>query len=189
MPGLCPTVVGMRIGSLLLTVGVLLALAGCTPPGSPPSVSPTPSATAVFASDADALKAAEAAYAAYQAVSDQILIDGGADPERLKSVATNKVYESELQGFKETSAKGWHSTGGTTFDHFSLESYDPGRLGEIVVVYVCSDVSKVGVVDSQGTSVVSLSRPNRTAFEVTFALRGQNLVVSSNDVWTGGGVC
>jgi hypothetical protein len=179
----------MRSGPLVVAAALLLALTGCVPTGTP-SASPRPTATPVFASDAEALAAAEKAYAAYESVSDQILKDGGANPERLKSVTSSTLYDEELKGFQLTAKNGWHSTGGTTHDHFSLQTYDPGNLDSTVVAYVCSDVSRVDVLDSNGASVVSASRPDRTPFQVTFALRASGtLVLASDDVWTGGGVC
>jgi hypothetical protein len=149
---------GMRTGPALLAVAVLLALAGCVPSASHPTAAPSASATPVFGSDAEALAAAEKAYAAYESVSDQILIDGGSQPERLKVVASETVYKTELAGFKRVADKGWRSTGGTTFDHFSLQSYAPHNLKNLIEAYVCSDVSKVDVLNSAGQSVVSASR-------------------------------
>jgi hypothetical protein len=178
----------MRTGPFLVTAAVLVALAGCVPTGGP-SASPSAHATPVFASDAEALAAAEKAYAAYVRVSDQILVDGGANPERLESLTSSTLYAQELKGFQSTSKNGWHSTGGTKYDHFTLESYSPGDRNAIVTAYVCSDVSGVDVLDASGQSVVSPDRPNRTAFEVTFALTKSRLVLASDDVWTGGGIC
>jgi len=180
----------MRTGPVFVTATLLLLLTGCVPPSGHPSMSPSASSTPVFASDAEALAAAEKAYAAYVRISDQILIDGGAHPERLQPITSAALYADELKGFQLTAKNGWHSTGGTTYDHFSLETYNPRDPSSVVVAYVCSDVSRVDVVDSAGTSVVSPDRPERTPFEVTFALVGtERLVITGDDVWTGGGVC
>ncbi len=180
----------MRIAPFLVAGMLVLALAGCVPSGGHGTASPSASATPVFSSDAEALKAAEAAYAAYLRVSDQILIDGGVNPERLEAVTSSLLYAQELKGFQETHSRGWYSTGGTTFDHFALQSYNPDDPESLVVAYVCSDVSQVDVLDSSGNSVVSSTRPNRAPFEVTFALsRPSHLVLARNDVWTGQGVC
>jgi hypothetical protein len=179
----------MRTGSLLVTAALLLALTGCVPTGTP-SASPSATATPVFASDAEALAAAEKAYAAYVNTSDQILIDGGSHPERLKPLVSATLYAEELKGFQLTATNGWHSTGGTTYDHFSLEAYNPDDQKALVVAYVCSDVSHVDVFDSNGASVVSPGREERTPFEATFSLQGSSkLVLASDELWTGGGVC
>ena len=180
----------MRTGQLLVTAALLLALAGCAPTGTQGSTPPSASATPVFASDAEALAAAEKAYAAYVRTSDQILIDGGSNPERLQALTSARVYDEELKGFELTAKNGWRSTGGTTYDHFTLQAYNPDDHDALVVAYVCSDVSRVDVLDSNGTSVVSAGRPDRTPFQITFALRGSaTLVLARDDVWTGGGVC
>lgn len=179
----------MRTGSLLVTAAVLVALAGCAPTNAHPSESPSASGTPVFASDAEALAAAEKAYAAYVEISDQVLIDGGSHAERLKAITSASLYTEELKGFQLTAKNGWHSTGGTTYDHFSLQGYHPEDRAALIVAYVCSDVSRVDVLDSNGVSVVSPDRSERTPFEVTFALRDSALVLARDDVWAGGGVC
>jgi hypothetical protein len=182
----------MRTGPFLVTAALLVALAGCVPTGGHPSESPSATASPVFASDAEALAAAEKAYAAYLKVSDQIFIDGGKSPERLLDVATKSLYSTELDGFQTAAQKGWHSTGGSKADNFSLESYNAEDRSSIVTVYLCSDVSAVDVRDATGASVVSPNRPARTPFEVTFAYkRGAvaDLVVATKEVWTGGGIC
>jgi hypothetical protein len=182
----------MRTGYVVVTAALLVALAGCVPTAPSGSSSPSVSATPVFASDAEALAAAEKAYAAYLKVSDQIFVDGGKDPERLLTVATRQVYAGELEGFQTAAKNGWHSTGGSQADNYSLESFDPGDLKDMITVYLCSDVSQVDVLDASGRSVVSPNRPARTAFEVTFAPKAADsevLVVSDKNLWTGGGVC
>ncbi|MCU1575736.1 MAG: hypothetical protein JWP70_440, partial [Leifsonia sp.] len=143
---------------------IVITLAGCATPASPLS-SPTPSAmhTPVFASDEEALKAATDAYAAYLAMSDTILADGGANPERLKEVATGKALEAELKGFALARSRGWYTTGSSTFDRLRVQSIDRSHSTQAVVtVYLCVDVSKVDVRDSGGVSVVSPSRPARS---------------------------
>jgi hypothetical protein len=182
----------MRTGPLVLATAVMLALAGCVPSDSPATSAPSASPTPVFASDAEALAAAEAAYAAYLKVSDQIFIDSGKYPERLHSVATKSVYRDEAKAFRSAQEKGWRSTGGSIADNFSLESYQPGDPGHIVTVYLCSDVSNVDVLDPSGKSVVSPNRPSRTPFEVSFEYRPSaagRLVVGDSTVWVGEGVC
>ena len=57
-------------------LAVALVLVGCVPTTTPASPAPRPSATPVFATEAEALAAATEAYAAYVRVSDQILADG-----------------------------------------------------------------------------------------------------------------
>ena len=178
----------MRIAAVTLLAGAALVLAGCVPSG-PHATSPSPSATSIFASDEEALAAAEKAYAAYLQVSDQILADGGNNPERLRPLVTQTVYSDELAGYKEFVQNGWHGVGQTTFYNFSLQSYAGSDPNSIVSAYVCSDLSGTDVVDASGKSVVAANRPSKSPFEVQFALARRALVVSSTNAWTGGGIC
>jgi hypothetical protein len=155
-------------------------------PTSEPSVAP------VFKSDAAALAAAKKAYLAYLAVSDQILIDGGKDPQRLLTVATPAELKSQMAGFNEEKSRGWHSTGGTTIDDIKLQGYFPNRRASVVIVYACIDVSGVDVLDSSRHSVVSSSRPDRATFQTTFDLANQSmgkLLVSDESPWQGESIC
>ena len=150
---------------------------------------PTASATPVFASDEEALAAAEEAYGAYLAVSDSIFTDGGARPERLEDVATGKFLEASISGFEKVEAEGWRSTGRSEVHSIELQRFDPSSDIEMVVVFLCDDVSAVDVLDSTGRSVVSPDRPDRTLFEISFDLGpDQRLLVSSREVW-GDGKC
>ena len=183
-----------QAAGLLLTVVTALLLSGCIPPGSTVTPEPLPSSTPVFASEEEALSAAEAAYREYLAVSDAILGDGGANPERIEDVVTGNVARTEKEGFLEFLTLGYQSIGQTTFGNASLQQFDPNSPDgiDLVIIYVCSDVSGVDVVDSSGTSVVSPGRPSTTAFQIGFDFREaaiDGLVISSKEVWSGPGVC
>lgn len=173
---------------------LLTSLAGCIDPGPVKTAVPTPSATPVFASDEEALAAAEAAYAAYLAVSDAILQEGGANPDRIDDVATPSVTAEEKKGFADFAEKGYVSSGTTTFYGMQLESYetDPALLTDVVRVYVCIDSSGVDVRDASGASIVPPDREGLLPFEIGFDRRSDGLgalVVSSKSVWGGAGVC
>ncbi len=182
---IAPTVAGVTLAAITLA----LALSGCV--SADPAVTPQPqaSATPLFASDAEALKAAEEAYAAYLKVSDQILADGGANPERIEGVATSEQLVEDRLGFEKARANSQHSLGVTTFDRSVLQVYAPNasRGHDIVAIYLCEDVSKVDVFDSTGASVVSATRPNRAGYEVRFdagAPPARPLLVSNKTSWT-----
>jgi len=166
-----------------VTLAALL-LAGCTPSTPMPAPPPTPDATPVFASDEEALAAAEEAYGKYLATVDAIFADGGLNPERLLDVASRAQYETELSGFKEMENGRLKGTGHATFE-LSLQSYRP-TTGE-VVVYSCDDISGTDIITADGTSVVSPERPTRIPYEVRFV--GDPLIVDSRNVWDGSGVC
>jgi hypothetical protein len=182
----------MRISLLSAAVVGVLLLVGCTVSDPVVTPVPEPSSTPLFATDAEALQAATDAYAAYLKVSDEILGEGGAHPERLKAVATSSVFEQQLGGFRSFNEKGFHSVGATEFDSAKTQNYQPLlHAGEVIRIYVCADVSAVDVVDESGASVVTASRPDRTPFEVGFSWRPslEGLVVSSKDAWTGTDFC
>jgi len=169
-----------------------LSLAGCAQ--SDRAVIPTAvsSSATVFKSDADALAAAKKAYLAYLAVSDQILVDGGANSKRLLTVATPEELKAQIPGFSEFQTNKWHGAGRTTIESFRLEGFFPTQREGIVSAYVCVDVSGVNVLDAAGSSVVSATRPSLQPFEATFDLKTRNsktLVVASQKPWTSGGVC
>ncbi len=150
---------------------------------------PTPSVTPVFASDEEALAAAEESYKRYLAVSDQIFAEGGANPERLAEVATGTFLDASITGFEKVQANGWRSTGATKADSFELQQVaTPGTVERLIIAYACTDVSAIDVVDSDGNSVVSSTRPDRTYFEVYFDLHDQELLVGGREVW-GDGAC
>jgi hypothetical protein len=161
-----------------------MALAGC----SPSNPTPTPTRTAsvpVFTSDAQALKAATEAYAAYLKMSDTIAHEGGADPERIKQYATGDALSLFMQGaakYKEASA---HSIGQTTAGAYKFQSVTNSR----VRFYVCEDISNVELLDAAGRSLVVPGRDPKTAFEVTAIETNARLLIESRNVWPGGGVC
>jgi hypothetical protein len=165
---------------------IVIALAGCATPASPLST-PTPSAmhTPVFASDEEALKAATDAYAAYLAMSDTILADGGANPERLKEVASGEALVRADADVKVYSARKLHATGSTHFDSMKIQSYSP-----LLSAYVCEDVSGIDVLDAQGTSLVKPDRDTRTPFEVGFEVQADGrLLLKQRTLWTGTDIC
>lgn len=185
----------MRSVHLAAGAAVLIVmLAGCD--GREPPVTPVPtlSVTPVFASDEEALAAAEESYKRYLAVSDQILQQSGSDPDRIDAVATSNVADDEKVGFKSFADHAYRSVGNTTFHNMQLEFYEPASQSgtDLIRVYVCTDSSNVDVVDSSGQSVLPANRQSEVAFEIGFdqldRAKGP-LVLSSKVVWEGGGVC
>ena len=180
-----------RSAAVAVVLVAALAATGCAPDPAAPHT-PAPTSTPLFASDEEALAAAEEAYAAYLAVADQILADGGKAPERLLKVATQAVLDSQIEGYATAAKNGWVSKGRTVLDSVSLERYDPHQIKEAISIYGCVDLTAVDVVDATGTSVVSPTRPNRSPFEITLDLVGtpaSQLVVSGEKPWTGENFC
>jgi len=181
----------MRRGGFVVAVALLLALAGCVPTSTHPTASPHPSATPVFASDAEALAAAEKAYAAYLKVSDQLAQGGWKDVDSLVPYARGAALSNDLKTAKELSSKSLRQVGTTSFDSARLESLeDHGDGTAVVTVYLCLDVSEVDVLGPSGASVVPSSRQSRVPLEVDIDnLRSSRFKVSRSDAWSGTDFC
>ena len=181
------------LGTLLL-LGAL-SLTGCAPEPAPRASETTaPTDAPVFASDEQALAAATEAYAAYLAMSDQILAEGGEDPDRIRAFAAEKLAAIEIKGYANVRLKKLRSVGESRFTDLILQDRSPsGEAGRgIVNTYVCSDISGVDMVNANGDSVVDEARPDFTAFVVAFDLVSRDpvkLLVSSAEVWDGAGIC
>ena len=189
----CPTVVGMRIGPLLLAVGVLLALAGCVPSTPHATAAPSASATPVFASDAEALAAAEKAYAAYEAVVDSSL--QSASDTGLAAVASGSALTSAIESVDSFKKAGQFQRGESLVTRvtgadlstltMSADSAGPAQI------YACLDVSGVTVVDSAGNVVSGSNR--QTLFPTLVSLEwkasSRDLLVSEEAVWDGANFC
>jgi len=182
----------MRLPNLVrAATGVLLAtsLSGCAP--SDASAPPQPAATfaAPYATDEEALAAAEEAYTEYTRVSDQILHDGGADAERLAEVAVGSFLEESLVELREFESNGYRATGEVVSSDFVLQRYSPktGPL-ELISVYLCSDVSAVEIFDSSGISLVANERDDLATMQVAFTFNNERrqLLVSDQQLWASG---
>jgi hypothetical protein len=175
---------------VIAAIALVLLLGGCVPAPPAETPAPTPGPTPVFASEEEALAAAEEAYAAYQAATDSITQAGGLDGSPLRSLVTEEQYARELEGLESFAATGWHTSGNSTFDSMSIQSYEDSTLA-LITVYVCSDVTGVRLIDGSGVDVTPLTRSNRLPLVVSFesSVDRSSLLVAESDVWDGGDVC
>jgi hypothetical protein len=182
----------MRSGPLVVAAALLLALVGCVPTGTP-SASPRPTATPVFASDAEALAAAEKAYAAYLKVSAQITAGGGLDPGRIDPLVTTKQASIEHDTYEYFSSNNLHTVGSPTFSHPKLEQMTFDNAGRAdLTFYTCVDATSVRVFNASNSNVTPSNRADRTPLEVTLVSSPSsksNLLVSESSEWSGSGVC
>jgi hypothetical protein len=184
----------MRLApAIALTAIAMLALTACQPETTPIVPTPAPSSSPIFASDEEALAAAADAYRAYLEVSDQILADGGKDPDRLREFATDEIVAQEAESYLELEQKKWTATGSTAIDTISLQSLiSRASSGEtLVTVYACVDVSATSIVDSEGNSVAGEDRRTRFPFQSTFEYDVDlgHLVLSEKLPWSGDDFC
>lgn len=171
----------LAVAPLLLA----LALVGCTESTRLPPPEPPAAGEPLFASDEEALAAATAAYEEYLEVSNAVLRDGGANPERLSDYLAPEVFKSELEGFNLFLENGWRATGSTTLSSIAVQQVinGPGDQAE-VVVYVCTDVGGNDVIDEGGVSQVDPNRPTIVAHEVVLLFTSiSEVVLEEKTLW------
>lgn len=185
------TLVGMRIGTLRATVvgAVVIALSGCIGGDPLPTLPPTPTATPIFASEEEALAAAEEAYAAYLEVSSLIANEGGVDPERIAPFVTEEQLPDELAAAEYYRSSGLYVVGVPTATNFQLQRHtDTGESVE-VVVYVCLDVSATRILDANGQDVTPVRR-EKGVLEVSLVGDSANdLLVDRSELWSESAGC
>jgi hypothetical protein len=184
--------VRLRAGVLAtIAAVVLLTMSGCS--GAPaPTAAPAPSSAAapIFATDEEALAAAEAAYGEFESVSQAIASQSGADADRIADVATPAYVPDLLDEFAQYAELGIHVEGNATLDHFSLVQQELDESGIQLTIYVCRDVSGVVVRDSNGADVTPADRDDRTP--LIASLVGTNptdLAVDTVELWSGDDFC
>ena len=174
-----------------LAVAAILLLPGCT--GDAPLVLPSPeSSTApVFASDEEALAAAEAAYGEYLEASNAITKPDGKDPESIAEYVDAEYAPELIEGFRELRKGKLYLEGSSSFDTVELQQYaDDFASPASIVLYLCLDVSQTRVVNANGVDVTP-QRPERVPLEVGFETedRSQALLLTSSESWTGDNFC
>jgi len=182
----------MRTGPLLATAALLVALAGCVPT-SHPSTLPSASATPVFASDAEALAAAEKAYAAYESAVDSSLQTTSSDG--LEAVATGDALKTAQSSVRSLQKDGRTQKGDSKVGRVMPADLSAltvaGRSTEVAQVYACLDVSNVTVVDASGTPVSVTGRQAvfPTVVSLLWSANDGKLLVSEESVWDGKNFC
>lgn len=190
------------------TVGILFlivaTLSGCSATPAPvpapsdtaaPPVAEETAAPPVFASDDEALAAAEAAYSAYTQGSNEFAASpknrNGSDKfGELVSQRYLPEVTASLNSFAESGNVG---RGAVSFDTVSLLSFSELSPGHVEVsLYLCADVSGLRVLDAKGVDVTAIDRSERTPTQVAFVSSVENaskLLVDREDTWTGRNFC
>jgi hypothetical protein len=174
----------MLVGAV--TVAGMLLLAGCGGGDPIPTLPPTPTATPIFASEEDALAAAEDAYAAYLEMSNLIGSEGGVDPERIAPLVTTDRLEVDLRGFETLRQLELRLVGFTTFEVIDVQRVEQVGDDLEVVFYACWDATQSRVTDAAGVDVTPPDRADRLVLEVVMVTEGGNLplVLASDDAWS-----
>ncbi|MGK2852625.1 MAG: hypothetical protein ACSLE3_00735 [Microbacteriaceae bacterium] len=183
----------MTCGAVMVALATATALLSGCAPAAPPAAEPPPtSSQPIFASDEEALAAAEAAYAEYQRVSDEIAVAGGVQPDRIAAVVSNTWLPEELAGFKQLRDAGLMQLGDSSFDTISLQAASEIDEGALVVLYLCSDSSDTRIVNNLGIDVTPMDRVERYPLEVAFRsseVDPQTLQLDEISTWSGESFC
>lgn len=194
MPDARPRRLTPRVSAMLGSAGVLaLVMSGCSGapapvPGPPASASAAP----IFASDEEALAAAEAAYERYSAASAMISADGGVEPERIDSTVTSEYAQTLHAEFSALANAELRITGRTKNDSISLAEWSAVGPSALVTIYLCRDVTDVRVIDSVGADVTPADRESRIpsqAFLVSASESPSSLIVDGVERWPGVDFC
>src|SRR5689334_18748895 len=113
----------MRMLAALAVAVLATTLAGCGPGRAADAPAPQTTVTAepLFATDAEALAAAEKVYREYSELARAISYDGGNDPERLIPITTSSWFEQEQETYRRVQASGQRATGKTPLISFVLQ--------------------------------------------------------------------
>jgi hypothetical protein len=165
-----------RLPATLALTALLLSTTGCSPELAPPTATTSsPAAEPLFASDEEALAAAEAAFAEYAAVANTVLQEGGREPQRIRPLVSDEVWESDLADATRWSQEGWVTRGGTRVaDSQFQQQFHRADDWTDVVMYNCLSFDDVLVVDADGQSVVSGGRADALLVETVVSFRTQS---------------
>jgi len=186
---------GMRRAAIVLAaLAVVLSLGGCFADEEPvPTTTPVPSATPIFATEEEALAAAEEAYKAYLELSDEVGAEGGHGVDRLIPYVTEGQLEDERQSFKEYEAEGISTRGSTGLVEFQLQQAPISEMGVTkLFAYACLDASEIRVFDKNGAELSTPNRPEKQTFQVDFELRPEvadQFLLNGMEIWDGEGIC
>jgi hypothetical protein len=186
------TVVGMRIRTLHAAAlgAVVLVLAGCVDSDPLPTLPPTPTSTPVFASEEEALAAAEEAYAAYNDTSNVIAAEGGIGPERIEPFVTPAYLPTELDTYAYYRSNSLRLSGEVVVSRVELQQYVELENAVEVSVYVCLDVAGTQVLDEAGSDVTPAGRQPVVGLEVVLVGDAAGtLKIDRSDQWSDSSFC
>jgi len=178
----------MRLPNLVrASVGVLLlaGMSGCTTTDSVAPPEPTSTFVAPYATDEEALAAAEEAYAEYVNVVLASYREGVIDSSTLSDVASGDHLAELLDEFDERVADGRYIVGNESFDQVVLQRYSrDGSPSEIIAVYLCDDLSDLAIY-RDGEKIGPNEPLTTMTMQVVFDLSIDRdaLLVSARDIW------
>lgn len=157
----------------LCAVGIIVvSVSGCSP-----DLAPAPSPSPVFASEEEAFAAAEEVYRAY---NDALNAIDPAEPRSFEPVfelSSGEFQRADRENLSIMHAEHHVVSGDALVVSFDGESASPTY--EEVTAVVCLDVSAVRITDVDGTSLVSIDRPDVYALSLRFVDSGGALKIDS----------
>ncbi|MGV8877250.1 MAG: hypothetical protein ACOH1K_07045 [Rhodoglobus sp.] len=179
-----PQFVSIASGAIALLVLVLvlvLVLSGCVPSNASLAPEPSPSFIAPYATDDEALSAANIAYAQYVRVINEALRSQVFDETSFESVVVGEELDNAIEVYSRLASDGLHSSADITFDQVSLQRYARGgSLTKLVTILVCEDLSKAFLLDRNGSRVREDDIPPRVA-QVSFDYSAQRQALLLSD--------
>lgn len=140
------------LGALSAGALALGALSGCAP-----SPEPSPTKTALFASDEEAFAAAEETYRAYTEASNARRNgDQSVDPQ---DFLTGEALESHIDSLRALDEAGLRVVGDVSVVDFRPMSDSVRRDGQSLSAVVCLDLANARTLNSDGDDVTPSDRP------------------------------
>ncbi|AWB86853.1 hypothetical protein C3E77_09635 [Mycetocola zhujimingii] len=176
-----PTLLRAVVAGLAIAGGAV-SLFAC----AQPSAQPTPTPTAIFASEDEALAAATDTYAKYSAAYDLSNSLGGKDMSSVAPYVTDAhLMDLGVPGVLQEN--GWHTTGISTFTPASIDRFKQEGERAEVILNLCRDVSQVRIVAADGSDVTPVERSSVLPLSVTLTSANEDprkLLVSKVESWT-----
>jgi len=177
---------------LLVAVATVVLLAGCG--GPPPVVEPTETVgEPVFASEEEALAAAEEVFGKYVDATDTMSLSGGEDLSGFDGLLTPNQLADETEQAEGLKAEGKRLIGSHGYFDFRLQQVDQSNPPEVYLqAYVCADLTNVKYVDAQGNDTSDPDRALSAPLEAVFVNTIENpstLLIEDVRQWTGEDFC
>ncbi|MGV8912839.1 MAG: hypothetical protein ACOH14_09530 [Rhodoglobus sp.] len=179
----------MRLSNLVQAPSGLLLLAllsGCVPSDATTPPAPTATFVAPYATDEEALAAAEAAYAEYVRVLLESYRETTSDPSALYTVASGGHLKELLSEFDDRIEGGRYILGEQSFDQVVLQRYSrDSSTSEVIAVYLCDDLSELAIYkDGQKIAPDKPIPPATMQVVFDFSPDSNSLLVSARDIWS-----
>lgn len=170
----------------VVTALTVALLTGCaTTTIGEPEPAPT-TATPVFASDEEALAAAQKVYDAYLKAMNDIARSDSRNLAAIEDLVTTEQLEREEGERSNLADQGKRLDGAMAFDSFKLQKVDPSGATD---VYVCLDLSAARVINQEGEDVTRSDRITKRPLLVHFVWIDDTLRLSGSESWSSGDFC